>query len=77
MHLESEIYDDNDNLITVHGYLIVGQQGIRDCYGQMETPDDLPEVEFTEAYDHDDNEIDLTEVQKDEAIDALWEEARA
>ena len=46
MHLEAQIYDDNDNLIKINGYLIVGKPGIRDWYGNLETPDDPNEVEI-------------------------------
>ena len=76
MHLEAQIYDDNDNLIQINGYLIVGKPGIRDWYGNLETPDDPNEVEIESAFDHDGNEIELTKDQTNWAIEAMWDEAK-
>ena len=75
MHLETQIFDDNDQLIQINGYLIKGQQGMRDMYGQMETPDDEDEVEIESAF-LGDEEIELTKEQTDWAIEALWDEAK-
>ena len=62
MHLETHIFNDQDQLIQINGYLIVGQRGMRDMYGQMETPDDPDEVEIESAF-LGDKEIELTEEQ--------------
>jgi len=75
MHLETHIFDDQDQLIQINGYLIVGQRGMRDMYGQMETPDDPDEVEIESAF-LGDKEIELTEEQTEWAMEALWDEAK-
>ena len=75
MHLETQIFDDNDNLIQINGYLIKGERGMRDMYGQMETPDDEDEVEIESAF-LGDEEIELTKEQTEWAIEALWDEAK-
>ena len=75
MHLETQIFNDNDQLIQINGYLIKGERGMRDMYGQMETPDDPDEVEIESAYLGDD-EIELTKEQTEEALQALWDEAK-
>jgi len=75
MNLQAQIFDDNDNLIQINGYLIKGERGMRDMYGQMETPDDPDEVEIQSAFIGDD-EIELTEEQTEWAIEALWDEAK-
>ena len=75
MHLETQIFDESDNLIQINGYLIAGQRGIRDSFGQLETPDDEDEVEIESAFIGDD-EIELTEEQTEEALQALWDEAK-
>ena len=76
MHLETHIHDDNDNLIQINGYLIVGKPGIRDIYGCQESPDDENEVEIESAFDHNGDEIELTKDQTQWAIEALWDEAK-
>jgi hypothetical protein len=73
MHLETAIFDENDQLIQINGYLIKGKPGIRDVYGQMETPDDEDEVEIESAF-LEDKEIELTEEQTKWALQALFEE---
>jgi hypothetical protein len=73
MHLETAIFDENDQLIQINGYLIKGKPGIRDVYGQMETPDDEDEVEIESAF-LEDKEIELTEEQTKWALEALFEE---
>ena len=73
MHLETAIFDENDQLIQINGYLIKGKPGIRDMYGQMETPDDEDEVEIEYAF-LGDKEIELTEEQTKWALEALFEE---
>ena len=75
MHLETQIFDESDYLIQINGYLIKGQRGMRDMYGQMETPDDPDEVEIESAFIGDD-EIELTKEQTEEALQALWDEAK-
>ena len=75
MHIETQIFDDKDNLIQINGYLIVGKHGIRDWYGNMETPNDPDEVEVESAF-LDDKEIELTKEQYEEALQALWDEAK-
>ena len=75
MNLQAQIFDDNDNLIQINGYLIAGQRGMRDMYGQMETPDDPDEVEIESAF-LGDEEIELTKEQTEWAIEALWDEAK-
>ena len=76
MHLEAQIYDDNDQIIQINGYFIQGQQGMKGYYGEQETPDDPNEIEIESAFDHNDNEIELTKDQTEWAIEALWEEAK-
>lgn len=76
MHLETQIYDDDDNIIHINGCIIVGKLGIKDCYGQLETPDDPTEVEIESVFDHEGNEIELTKYQTNWAIEALWNEAK-
>ena len=75
MHIETQIFDDKDNLIQINGYLIAGQRGIKDSFGQQETPDDEDEVEIESAFIGDD-EIELTKEQTEEALQALWDEAK-
>ena len=75
MHLETHICDDQDQLIQINGYLIVGQRGMRDMYGQMETPDDPDEVEIESAF-LGDKEIELTDEQTEWAREALFDEAK-
>ncbi len=75
MHLETHIFNDQDQLIQINGYLIVGQRGMRDMYGQMETPDDPDEVEIESAF-LGDKEIELTEEQTEWAREALFDEAK-
>jgi len=75
MHLETHIFNDQDQLIQINGYLIVGQRGMRDMYGQQETPDDPDEVEIESAF-LGDKEIELTEEQTEWAMEALWDEAK-
>ena len=75
MHLETHIFNDQDQLIQINGYLIVGQRGMRDMYGQMETPDDPDEVEIESAF-LGDKEIELTDEQTEWAREALFDEAK-
>ena len=75
MHLETHIFDEHDQLIQINGYLIVGQRGMRDMYGQMETPDDPDEVEIESAF-LGDKEIELTDEQTEWAREALFDEAK-
>jgi len=75
MHLETMIFDEHDRIIQINGYLIVGQRGMRDMYGQMETPDDPDEVEIESAF-LGDKEIELTDEQTEWAREALWDEAK-
>ena len=75
MHLETQIFDESDNLIQINGYLIKGQRGIRDSYGQQMTEDDHDEVEIESAF-LGDKEIELTKEQTGWAIEALWDEAK-
>ena len=75
MHLETAIFDEQDQLIQINGYLIVGQRGMRDMYGQQETPDDPDEVEIESAF-LGDKEIELTDEQTEWAREALWDEAK-
>ena len=75
MHLETAIFDEHDQLIQINGYLIVGQRGMRDMYGQMETPDDPDEVEIESAF-LGDKEIELTDEQTEWAREALFDEAK-
>jgi len=74
MNLQTIIFDEHDRIIQINGYLIVGQRGMRDMYGQLETPDDPDEVEIESAF-LGDKEIELTEEQTEWAIEALWDEA--
>ena len=75
MHLETQIFDEQDRIIQINGYLIVGQRGMRDMYGQMETPDDPDEVEIESAF-LGDKEVELTKEQTAWAIEALFDEAK-
>lgn len=75
MHLETHIFNEHDQLIQINGYLIVGQRGMRDMYGQMETPDDPDEVEIESAF-LGDEEIELTDEQTEWAREALFDEAK-
>ena len=75
MHLETQIFDESDNLIQINGYLIAGQRGIRDSYGQQLTEDDHDEVEIESAF-LGDEEIELTKEQTEWAIEALWDEVK-
>ena len=75
MHLETHIFNDQDQLIQINGYLIVGQRGMKDMYGQMETPDDEDEVEIHSAF-LGDEEIELTDEQTEWAKEALFDEAK-
>ena len=75
MHLETMIFDEHDRIIQINGYLIVGQRGMRDMYGQMETPDDPDEVEIESAF-LGDKEIELTDEQTEWAREALFDEAK-
>ena len=76
MNVETTIYDDNDNPIQINGYLIKGQRGIRDWYGNLETPDDPDEIEIHSATDINDEEIELTDAQLKHAEEQLWDNAR-
>ena len=75
MNLQTQIFNDHDQLIQINGYLIVGQRGMRDMYGQMETPDDPDEVEIESAF-LGDKEIELTDEQTEWAREALLDEAK-
>ena len=75
MNLQTMIFDEQDRIIQINGYLIVGQRGMRDMYGQMETPDDPDEVEIESAF-LGDKEIELTDEQTEWAREALWDEAK-
>ena len=75
MNLQTQIFNDHDQLIQINGYLIVGQRGMRDMYGQMETPDDPDEVEIESAF-LGDKEIELTDEQTEWAKEALFDEAK-
>ena len=75
MNLQTQIFNDHDQLIQINGYLIVGQRGMRDMYGQMETPDDPDEVEIESAF-LGDEEIELTDEQTEWAREALFDEAK-
>ena len=75
MHLETQIFDDNDNLIQINGYFIKGQRGIRDSFGQQLTEDDHDEVEIESAF-LGDEEIELTDEQIAWATEALWDEVK-
>jgi len=75
MNVETTIYDDNDNPIQINGYLIKGQRGIRDWYGNLETPDDPDEIEIHSATDINDEEIELTDAQLKHAEEQLWDNA--
>ena len=75
MNLEAQIFDDNDNLIQINGYFIKGQRGIRDSFGQLLTEDDHDEVDIESAF-LGDEEIELTDEQIEEALQALWEASR-
>ena len=74
MELETVIYDENDNEITVKAFVIQGQRGMHDSFGQQETPDDEDEIEIEAAFDDDDNEVELTDAQQEEAINNLYNE---
>ena len=74
MELETVIYDENDNEITVKAFVIQGDRGMRDSFGQLETPDDEDEIEIEAAFDDDDNEVELTDAQQEEAINNLYSE---
>jgi hypothetical protein len=74
MHLEAQIFNEDDQLIQINGYCIRGQQGMKGYYGEC-TPDDPDEVEIESAFIGDD-EIELTEEQTEEALQALWDEAK-
>ena len=75
MNLQAQIYNDYDQIIQINGYLIKGERGMRDMYGQMETPDDHDEVEIESAFILS-TEVELTKEQTEWAIEALWEEAK-
>ena len=75
MNLQTQIFNDHDQLIQINGYLIVGQRGMGDMYGQMETPDDPDEVEIESAF-LGDKEIELTDEQTEWAREALFDEAK-
>ena len=74
MKLETELYDNDDNLIFVTGELTRGQRGMRGYYGYPETPDDEDEVAIISAVDEDDNEVELTDAQEEEAINNFYSE---
>ena len=74
MKLETELYDKDDNLIFVTGELTRGQRGLRGYYGHPETPDDDDEVSIISAVDEDDNEVELTEAQEEEATNNFYSE---
>ena len=73
MEINTTIYDEHDNEIFVTGFVIKGQAGISNGYGQLETPDDEDEIEIYSARDEDDHEIDLTDAQQEEAIENLYQ----
>jgi len=75
MNLQTIIFDEQDRIIQINGYLIVGQRGMKDMYGQMETPDDPDEVEIESAF-LGDKEIELTDEQTEWAREALFDEAK-
>lgn len=72
MNLQTIIFDEQDRIIQINGYYIRGQQGMKGYYGEC-TPDDPDEVEIQSAF-LGDEEIELTEEQTEEALQALWEE---
>ena len=74
MNLQTMIFDEQDRIIQINGYCIRGQQGMKGYYGEC-TPDDPDEVEIESAF-LGDEEIELTEEQTEEALQALWEESR-
>ena len=74
MNLKAQIYDEHDRIIQINGYFIRGQQGMKGYYGEG-TPDDPDEVEIQSAF-LGDEEIELTDEQTEEALQALWEESR-
>ena len=74
MHLEAQIFNEDDQLIQINGYCIRGQQGMKGYYCEC-TPDDPDEVEIESAFIGDD-EIELTEEQTEWALEALWNEAK-
>ena len=76
MNVETTIYDDNDDPIIVTGYIIEGVKGMRDYYGQLETPDDPDEIEIHSATYINDEEIELTDAQLKHAEEQLWDNAR-
>jgi len=75
MNLQTIIFDEQDRIIQINGYLIVGQRGMKDMYGQQETPDDPDEVEIESAF-LGDKEIELTDEQTEWAREALFDEAK-
>jgi len=75
MNLQTIIFDEQDRIIQINGYLIVGQRGMKDMYGQQETPDDPDEVEIESAF-LGDKEIELTDEQTEWAREALLDEAK-
>ena len=75
MHLETQIFDEQDRIIQINGYLILGRRGIRDAFGQQMTEDDHDEVEIESAF-LGDKEVELTKEQTAWAIEALWDEAK-
>jgi hypothetical protein len=74
MNLQTIIFDEHDRIIQINGYCIRGQRGLGGYYGEG-TPDDPDEVEIQSAF-LGDEEIELTEEQTEEALQALWEESR-
>jgi len=64
MEIETTFYNDNDILTTATGVVDEGQKGMSYC-GLQETPDDDTEITLL-------NDADLTDEEKDRALESLW-----
>ena len=64
MEIEAKFYNEKDILTTVAGVVDEGQKGISYC-GLKETPDDETEIILL-------NDADLTDEEKDRALESLW-----
>ena len=71
-----KIYDDNDRIITIRANIIKGLPGITGDYGQQMTPDDMDEIEIVESYDENEQDVILTPIQYNYAIEAILEEMK-
>ena len=64
MEIEAKFYNEKDILTTATGLVDEGQKGMSYC-GMQETPDDDTEIILL-------NDADLTDEEKDRALESLW-----